>query len=111
MKTSDFPKTVLCALAVVFFCAGPSVTQANSEPDATQRVFVVREGAVASLLNGDFKFKLLKINGYSIKVKISGQVRLLSLGQSFSPEGAACSVNFTEIASETRIARFSTDCA
>ena len=74
------------------------------------RTLVVRERATASLLDGAFSFKLLKIRGYSVDVRINGDRRLLKIGQSFSPDQADCTVVFTKISPETRIARFKTDC-
>jgi hypothetical protein len=106
MKFSEFPKMRLCLLLVVLFLADPSFSHA----DAEQRTIVVRERATASLLNGTFLFKVLKIRGYSIEVKIFGEKRVLKIGQSIAPKSAECSVVFNEIAIETRIARFSTNC-
>jgi hypothetical protein len=71
---------------------------------------VVRERAVTSLLDGTFTFKVLRIKGYSIEIGISGTNQVLKIGQSFSPPSADCTVVFAEIATETRIARFTTNC-
>lgn len=98
---------LLRLLLVVFLLAEPTMTLA----DAEQRTIVVRERATASLLNGAFAFKVLKIRGYSIEIKIFGEKRVLKIGQSIAPESAECSVVFKEIATETRLARFSTDCS
>lgn len=81
-----------------------------SEAHADDRILVVRERAEASLLGGDFTFKLLKIRGYSVDVRISGEKRMLKFGQAFSPPDTDCSITFDEISPETRIARFVTDC-
>jgi hypothetical protein len=37
-------------------------------------------------------------------------VRLLKLGEALRPENSDCALVFTEIATETLIARFTTDC-
>jgi hypothetical protein len=77
---------------------------------AGERPLVVREGAAAQFSDGIAPFTVLKIRGYSIDVRMSGERRALKLGQSFSPEGADCTVVFKKISPETRIARFVTDC-
>ena len=107
MKFSDFPKIFVRASIVVCLVVGPTVTHADKE----QRTIVVRERATASLLNGEFSFKVLKIKGYSIEIKVGGEKRVLKIGQSISPTDANCSVIFEEIATETRIARFITNCS
>ncbi len=96
----------LMALSLTLLLAQTSVTASESGP----WIIVVRERASASLLEGTFTFKVLKLRGYTIEVKVLGEKRLLKIGDSMSPEGAACSVTFEEIATETRLARFSTNC-
>ena len=75
------------------------------------RVLPVRERATASLQDGALIFKLLKIRGYSIDIRVFGEKRRLNLGQSIMPEDGSCTVVFEEISPETRIARFRTDCS
>ena len=78
--------------------------------DSDMRVLVVRERATASLSEGKLVFKLLKIRGYSIDIRIDGEKRRLKLGEAIAPARADCTVIFEEISPETRIARFRTDC-
>ena len=94
------------AIVIVFLIAASSLAHASTE----YRTVVVRERGIASLLNGAFVFKLLKIKGYSIEVRALGRKRVLKIGQSFSPKEEDCSIIFEEIATETRIARFKTNC-
>jgi hypothetical protein len=74
------------------------------------RTLVVRERAETSLLDGTFSFRVLKLRGYSIDVRVAGEKRTLKIGESFAPSGGTCSVTFRKISPETRIARFLTDC-
>lgn len=74
------------------------------------RVLPVRERAVAEFPDRAFSFKLLKIRGYSVDIRMDGERRKLKIGQSFAPEGAGCTLIFKKISPETRIARFATDC-
>ncbi|MEM1300684.1 MAG: hypothetical protein AAGH68_15535 [Pseudomonadota bacterium] len=74
------------------------------------RVLPVRELAVAEFPDKAFSFKLLKIRGYSVDIRMAGQRRMLKIGQSFAPEDAGCTLIFKKISPETRIARFATDC-
>ena len=74
------------------------------------RTLIVRERATASLLDGAFTFKLLKIRGYGIEIRIDGERRALKLDDTLVPESGDCTVTFEEISPETRIARFLTDC-
>jgi hypothetical protein len=98
---------LLRASLLACFVAHPLVTLADTQ----QRTIVVRERASASFLNDEFTFKVLKIRGYTIKVRVGdGENRELKLGESISPESSECAVVFEEIATETRIARFTTDC-
>lgn len=106
MKITEFPKILILASIVGFHVAEPSIARADTQ----QRTIVVREWATTSFLNGTFIFKVLKIRGYTIDVKIYGKKQVLKIGQSISPENADCSVTFEEIATETRIARFTTNC-
>ena len=99
-------KVTLPALSLAILLTQTSVTDAETE----RRIFVVREGASASLLDDKFDFKVLKLRGYNIEVKVLGEKRALKIGESLSPENSACSVTFEEIATETRLARFTTDC-
>ncbi|MEM7400183.1 MAG: hypothetical protein AAF354_14845 [Pseudomonadota bacterium] len=94
--------TAIIAVILIALSAAPSV--------AEDRTIVLRERAVASVLDGAFTFKLMKIMGYTIRVKIAGENRIVKIGQPLTPDGAACSVVFEEISPETRIARFNTDC-
>ncbi len=95
------------AIIVAVVLAGSLVAHA----DTAQRTFVLREKAVASFLSGAFSFKLVRIDGYSVVVRITGKNRKLKVDQSFSPSGTNCKFVFKEIATETRIARFSTNCS
>ena len=92
---------------IAVFCVVGTLSQSLA---TEQRTIVVREHAVADLLNGALTFKLVKINGYSIKVRVSGKDMVLKVGQSFSGTTVDCSVIFEEIATETRLARFKTNC-
>ena len=76
----------------------------------TYRIFVVREKAIFDQFKNEFMFRLTSINGYSIKVRTPQTEYILKIGQSFSPEKSDCKVIFEEIATETRIARFKTNC-
>lgn len=105
MKITELSKTSTLAVIVGFLVAGPSITRAE-----TQHTVVVRERATASFIGGTFTFKLLKINGYTIDVKVADKKQVLKIGESISSESAECSVVFEEIAIETRIARFRTNC-
>ena len=106
MKVPEFPKVPFLAVIFGFLVAQPSITLADTQ----QRTIVVRERGTASLLNATFTFKVLKIKGYTIDVKVAGKKQVLKIGQSISPTSAECSVTFEEIATETRIARFTTNC-
>lgn len=106
MKITEYSQIPILAFTFGFLIAEPSFTRA----DTLQRTIVVRERATASFLNDTFTFKVLKIRGYTIDVKISGKKQALKIGQSISPISAECSVTFKDIAIETRIARFTTDC-
>lgn len=98
---------LLRALLLSCFVASLSVVRA----EAQERTVVIREGHTARFLDEQFALKVLKINGYSIKVKVAeSDVRLLKLGEALRPENSDCALVFTEIATETRIARFTTDC-
>lgn len=98
--------TPLRAALLGLLIAGPTALCAEEN----HRTIIVRERAVASLLDGGYQFKLLKIKGYSVEIKAAGEKLVLQVGQSFSPLDAECQVVFEEIATETRIARFRTDC-
>lgn len=74
------------------------------------RTIVVREKTSALLINDSFTFRVIKLKGYSIDIKLAGERRTLKLGESFGPADASCVVRFEEISPETRIARFLTDC-
>jgi len=79
--------------------------------DPNQRTIVLRERASTTLLYGSFSFKLMKMRGYSIDIKIAdAPKRTLKLGQSFTPPKSTCSITFEENSPETRLARFKTDC-
>ena len=106
MKITDCSKIPILAFIFGFLVAEPSITHADTEP----RIIVVRERATASLLNGTFTFKVLKLKGYTIEIKVDGEKRSLKIGQSISPASVNCTVTFEEIATETRIARFKTNC-
>lgn len=106
MKITDPPKAPILAIFVGFIFAAPSFTYADTQ----QRTIVVRERATASLLDGTFTLKVVKIKGYTIDVKVDGKKQALKIGQSVSPPTSDCSVTFVEIATETRIARFTTNC-
>ncbi|MEO1494131.1 MAG: hypothetical protein AAFV19_18415 [Pseudomonadota bacterium] len=95
-------------LALTASLVAPITALANDRQDT--RVLVVRERHTASLLDGAFAFKVLKIRGYSIDIRAEGARTVLRLGQSLSPKDASCIVTFEEISPETRIARFVTDC-
>ena len=97
----------LIALTLACLPAASYATTANAE----ERTVVVRERAAASFLDGSYTFTLWKIHGYSIDLRIAGQTRRLTLGESFSPPEATCTIRFDEVATETRIARFTTDCS
>ena len=90
----------------VFLSVPAQPVQAN--PD--MRTLVVRERNAATLLDGTFTFRVLKLRGYSIDVRLPDGKRVMKMGQSFAPDGADCSVIFKKISPETRIARFLTDC-
>jgi len=92
----------------VFFSLLVPASFAQAEPEP--RVFVVRERATASLLGGELTFRVLKIRGYTIDVKAFGKKRMLKIGDTLSAQSADCLVTFQEIAAETRLARFTTDC-
>ncbi|MEM1164312.1 MAG: hypothetical protein AAGJ28_25580 [Pseudomonadota bacterium] len=95
-------------LALLIMTAVP-VTVPASNTD--QRVLVVREKAEASLMDGAFSFRLLKIKGYSVDIRVTGEKRrTLKIGQSFGPASDDCRIVFKKISPETRIARFLTDC-
>lgn len=94
------------AVVLVFLVVGQ--TEAQASPNMHQ--LVVRERASARLLDGAFTFKLAKIAGYTITVRIDGKDLKLKIGQSFSPENSDCRIVFDEIATETRLAKFSTNC-
>ena len=106
MKIIESHKIPIITLIFGFLVVEPSIINAETQ----LRTIVVRERATASFINGTFTFKVLKVNGYTIDLKINGKKQVLKIGQSFSPENADCSVTFEEIATETRIARFATDC-
>lgn len=106
MKIIESHKIPIITLIFGFLVVEPSIIHAETQ----LRTIVVRERATASFINGTFTFKVLKVNGYTIDLKINGKKQVLKIGQSFSPENADCSVTFEEIATETRIARFATDC-
>ncbi len=107
MKHTNLAKSFLTPVVFACLLAGPTVTFADTD----ERTIVVRERTEASLLDGQFIFKLLRINGYSIDIKVGGESKRLIVGQSFAPETAECSVMFEEIATETRLARFLTNCS
>lgn len=106
MKIADLPKIPLLSFICSVLITEPSITHA----DAEQRIFVVEERATASLHDGTFTFKVLKINGYTIVIKTDGEKRTLKIGQSFSSASANCSVVFEEIKTEAPIAQFKTNC-
>ena len=98
--------TLLRVCLIAALTLGPAFSLASDE----MRVLVVRERATANLSGGALSFKLLKIRGYSIDIRVSGQKRRLKLGETIFTEDANCTVVFEEISPETRIARFRTDC-
>ncbi|WP_222435013.1 hypothetical protein [Falsiphaeobacter marinintestinus] len=98
--------TLVGAVVAGLFAVSPAA-HAGTET----RTLVVREGATASLLNGAFTFKVLKLNGYSIRVKVADQILVLKTDQSFAPTDTGCTVVFEEVATETRLARFLTNCS
>jgi len=104
--TYSCPRTLPIVFAVAIAAAAPGL--ADDGTDA--RVLVVRERHTASLMDAAFNFKVLKLRGYSIDVRIEGERRVLRLGQSFGPSDGTCKVTFEEISPETRIARFLTTC-
>ncbi len=75
-----------------------------------ERTIIVRERNTASVLDGAFSFKLLKMKGYSVDIRVDGTKRTLKFGDAITPPGTDCTVVFHEISPETRIARFLTDC-
>ena len=77
---------------------------------AEERTLVVRERNTANLLDGAFSFRVLKLRGYSIDIRVGDERRVLKIGQAFSAPNGACTVTFRKISPETRIARFRTDC-
>ena len=93
-------------LAVIATIAGV----ASGAVAAEQRTIVVHEGATTTLAGGAAELKVVKLNGYSIDVRINGEKRRMKLGEGFTPEGADCAVTFKKISPETEIARFQTDC-
>lgn len=106
MRPHVFLQMPLRSLVLILAISSPQVSFANSD----QRILVVRERNTASLLNDSFTFQLMKIRGYSIDVKFDGARQKLKIGEAFSPAQANCSITFEEVASETQIARFKTDC-
>lgn len=98
------PVLALLAVAATF---GPVP---DARADEGLRVLPVRERAEAVFANPALTFRLLKIRGYSVDVRMGGERRKLKLGQSFAPDDAGCTLIFEEISPETRIARFATDC-
>lgn len=97
----------LRALLIVCCLVGPAHAASD---DAAWRVLVVRERATTELLDGTFSLKVLKLMGYSVRVRVDDEVRTLKLGARVAPAGAQCEVVFEEISPETRIARFATNC-
>lgn len=73
-----------------------------------ERILVVRERGEVSLQDGALRFTLLKIQGYQIRVRTGGEARKMKVGESL--DGAGCSVTFDEIAKETRLVKFVTNC-
>jgi hypothetical protein len=106
MNFSKFFNMLLPAAFAVLLVAFPSITDAEIK----HRTIVVRERNSAELLDGAFVFKVLKLRGYTIEVKFLGQKQSLKIGESLSSPNGDCNVTFDEIATETRLARFSTDC-
>ena len=82
----------------------------TAHADEGYRTVVVREKAEASLMDGAFTFKLLKMRGYSVDIRVAGEKRVLKIGDRFTPGSGSCEVIFEENSPETRIARFATDC-
>ena len=92
------------------FAIGAVSAAAPALADPNSRTLVLRERTTATLLDGGFAFKLLKIRGYTVDVRIDGERRKLKIGDQFPAGDADCSVVFEEILPETRIAHFQTDC-
>lgn len=103
---SKFFNMLLPAFFAALLVTFPSLTDAKTE----HRTIVVRERNTAELLNGAFVFKVLKLRGYTIEVKFLGQKQSLKIGETLSSPNGDCNVIFDEIATETQLARFSTDC-
>ena len=106
MKVTILPYLVVSSLLVT----GMSATPALADKESDQRTIILRERASASVLDGAFSFKLLRMKGYSIDVRVAGRKQTLKFGDALEPSGADCTVVFHEISPETRIARFRTDC-
>ena len=106
MKNKELLSVPLRMVFVTVLAIQPHLAQADTQ----ERIFVVRERASASLLDGAFEFKVLKLRGYTIEIKAFGEKRSLKIGESFSSKDMECTVTFKEIATETRLARFATDC-
>ena len=97
---------LLCILLALTTAFSPALVQASGE----QKTVIVREGKTIDLGDGAISFRLLKIKGYSIDVRIEGARRKLKLGETLTSNDGHCSITFHEISPETRIARFRTDC-
>ncbi len=89
-----------------FLVVGVSISCVGAE----ERTIVVREQTISEPLSGQFTFKVVRIEGYSITIRVSGKNRVLKVGEAFSTPSADCTVVFEEIAVETRVARFKTTC-
>ena len=105
IRLNVFKLPVAASFLAIVLATGTQV-----QADLDERTIVLRERGEMSLLNGSFTFKLLKIKGYSVDVRVGGQRRNLKFGEAFSSPEGECSVKFDEISPETRIARFLTDC-
>ena len=106
MNSETLSKLVLFAVMLTAVCIAPAI----ADTKADQRTIILRERASASVLDGAFSFKLLRMKGYSVDVRVAGQKQTLKFGDAIAPAGANCTIVFHEISPETRIARFRTDC-
>lgn len=109
MMTVSTRTLQFCAVGVMLTVGVNSAT-VPAFADPNSRTLVLRERVTATLLDGDFAFKLLKIRGYTVDVRIDGERRNLKIGEQFRAGDADCSVVFEEVLPETRIVHFQTDC-
>ena len=103
-------RTLQCCALGLMLALGIASATMPAFADPNSRTLVLRERVTATLLDGDFAFKLLKIRGYTVDVRIDGERRKLKIGEQFRAGNADCSVVFEEVLPETRIAHFQTDC-